>query len=325
MAQTGAHPSAQRKPELIWVVHSPSHGNKLQSAFEEDWICALLLEDNHRNDYIAVARYVVAGKPMIVSAKWDIIVCNHAVDYRRVIARRNENPQNRSNPYGVFLLSDENIRENCEWLEDPNCAFCVRNYVSPKYYDHPKVLTIGLGWQTGFTRSLLNPSTHSTKFMWTFSGTPHGERKQIPFVFRHIQPNFYRETRSFNSDDGQSVEDYASSLRDSHFAIVPPGQDSMDSFRMYEALEAGAIPVALKRTEHLPLQPSYWHYIFKGEKTMPFVMEDTWDECHTKMCEIISNGELESTKLRIRGFWRKHKEQWRREIKKKVALLNQSS
>ncbi len=321
MTQTGTRLSNQRKLEFIWVTPLLPHGPSDTRAFEEDWLHTLLLDEERNGVPVASARYVEPGSRSASTEPWSILVCNHAVDYRRFIARRSNVPQNGSNPYGVFLLSDENIRENCEWLDDPHCAFCVRNYVNPKYYDHPKVLTIGLGWQKEFTDQLPKELNPAPLYMWTFSGTPHGERKQIPFVFRHIYPNYYRETKSFNSDDGLSVRGYAAYLYKSHFAIVPPGQDSMDSFRMYEALEAGAIPVTLKRTERLPLQPSYWHYIFKGEKTMPFVMEDTWDECHTKMCEIIGSGEIENTKLKVRGFWRKHKELWKKQIREKINLL----
>ena len=253
-----------------------------------------------------------------------LLIANHAVNYRQMINRVKE--KYPTTKYGILLLSDENIAEPCEWLHDPNCTMCIRNYVHPLYLGHKKVYTVGLGYNNNFTNSSAGEGWNTKriderKYIWSFSGTPHGDRGHMLDVFESIPNNYTRRTKSFDSEDGLRCEKYPQLMGDTQFALVPPGQDSMDSFRMYEALEAGCIPVALHRTKQLPLNPSYWHYIFRGEKEMPFIVADTWEEAYDKVADMILNQDTEKVRCEIQKFWMRHKEEWRSEIKRRLIEL----
>ena len=50
-------------------------------------------------------------------------------------------------------------------------------------------------------------------------------------------------TQSFGGPEALDVQAYADLLADTVFALCPRGNVSVDCFRVYEALEAGAIPV----------------------------------------------------------------------------------
>ena len=47
------------------------------------------------------------------------------------------------------------------------------------------------------------------------------------------------------STDGASARDYVDQLQDSRFALVPPGFVNAETFRYYEALLCGALPVEI--------------------------------------------------------------------------------
>lgn len=125
----------------------------------------------------------------------------------------------------------------------------------------------------------------------------------------------------FNAADGLKVDKYREMLDNSVFALCPPGQDSMDSFRLYEALEAGCIPVALNRTERMPIQPSYWHAIFLGETELPFVLGNTWEECASLMKTLIERNDTKNTQLKCKELWKNTVSKWKEETKNKLSLL----
>jgi hypothetical protein len=62
-----------------------------------------------------------------------VLICNHAVPYRAVL----DELRSKGKKYAIVLLSDENLIDPCEWLHDPNCVGCMRNYVHPNFLTNP--------------------------------------------------------------------------------------------------------------------------------------------------------------------------------------------
>lgn len=269
--------------------------------FELDWLCEIL--DVHEND-INIVRNFEDFK----TDKNSLVICNHAVNYRVCLDALKAN----SRQYGIFLLSDENLIETCEWLHDPNCLFSIRNYVHPIYYSHPKVITMGLGYKRDFKQYLKHKPAEERYNAWIFAGTPHGDRKKMLDVFELIKPNKTHECSGFCSADALTTQSYAEMMNDAIFALCPPGQDSMDSFRVYEALEAGCIPVTLSRTEKMQIYPSYWHAIAQSAeiKNIPFIVADTWDECANITEKMLSDKTFTETQKNCQYFWKKIKQKW---------------
>jgi hypothetical protein len=53
----------------------------------------------------------------------------------------------------------------------------------------------------------------------------------------------FHTTQQWNDPNGLNTQQYAELLSNSKFALSPRGNYSVDCFRVYEALEAGAIPI----------------------------------------------------------------------------------
>jgi hypothetical protein len=129
------------------------------------------------------------------------------------------------------------------------------------------------------------------------------------------------------------------------FSLCPYGHVNNDTFRIYESFEAGCIPIALKNSPlGLNIIPSYWHAVFNLQQNnnilpwlveagdniwrveghiceLPFVCEDTWEECLSKVNYIIQNNLLEETQHNCRVFWTKWKEYWKLLFKNNIENL----
>ena len=280
--------------------------------FELDWLCEIL--DVQETD-INIVRNFEDFK----TDKNSLVICNHAVNYRVCLDALRAN----SRQYGVFLLSDENLIETCEWLHDPTCLFSIRNYIHPMYFSHPKVTTIGLGYKKDFKKYLTHKPSEERYNAWVFAGTPHGERRKMLDVFELIKPNQTHECSGFCSADALATRGYAEMMNDAVFALCPPGQDSMDSFRIYEALEAGCIPIALARTAKMPIYPSYWHTIVQSAEThkIPFIIEDTWEMCAKKVDTLLINSTQSILQKECTEFWVTVKQKWKNIVKAKTNFL----
>ena len=240
----------------------------------------------------------------IKTNKNTVLICNHAVPYRYVL----DELRSKQKRYGIVLLSDENLIDPCEWLHDPQCLGLMRNYVHPGQLTHPKVKVFGLGYKSGFCDHLSGNGIRDLQ--WSFAGTPHGERKQMLDMFTDLKPNRSAFCSGFNAKDGLDTAEYAKLLESSKYALCPPGQDSMDSFRIYEALEAGCVPVTLNNSLQFILRPSYWHAVFYGEQKMPFVSEDEW-ELTRSVVHGVSQEEYEQHRKDCAAVWLRWKTLWK--------------
>lgn len=245
-----------------------------------------------------------------------ILICNHAVPYRYVL----ENLRMKGKKYAVVLLSDENLFEPCEWLHDPACVGLLRNYIHPNQLTHPKVQVFGLGYKRGFLEYLKNEGSENRKYTWCFAGTPHGDRAQMLKLFNQIDNYKVHTCSGFGAADGLNTKDYVNMLQNSTFALCPAGQDSMDSFRMYEALEAGCIPVTVRSSKQFMIRPSYWHGVFYGLNELPFICEDTFEECLDKI-KTLEPTKIINLKTECKSIWDNYKQKWKSNFNYVYSLL----
>lgn len=276
--------------------------------FEIDWLSYLFSDVEGQ-----IEVYFNANE--IKTDKNTVLICNHAVPYREVLDRLRYNGKK----YVLVSLSDENLIDPCEWLHDPHCIKSFRNYIHPALIRHHKVTVFGLGYKRELKKHL-NSIKEERDTVWCFAGTPHGERAHMLSLFEELTPNKIHCCSGFGAEDGLRTQDYARILKQSKYALCPPGQDSMDSFRLYEALEAGCVPVTLKYSNQFKIYPSYWHGVFYGEHDLPFVMEDSWEDCINKV-KTMSESEFKNRQKDCITLWNKWKNVWKNEVNKSCSRL----
>jgi hypothetical protein len=224
--------------------------------------------------------------------------------------------------FGVILLSDECLLEDTPYINDPNCVFLARNYAHPGVLNHPKAFIFGLGWRNDFEK-YANPSLKASEreLAWGFAGSLKTDRKKALETLEKLQPYETHIFKEFNDPQYLTPKRYAELLNNCVFAPAPCGGASNDSFRIYEALEAGVIPVVLKNDTSLQIEPSYWHAVFRGETTLPFVVADTWDEAALMARVVLESGRVDLVQESCMYFWKHWKNNWKRMFQIALDLL----
>jgi hypothetical protein len=125
---------------------------------------------------------------------------------------------------------------------------------------------------------------------WFFAGQiNHDRREQCAhelrlFKERNIHPNgVLVETAGFGKET-LSQTDYVKHLAQAKIVLCPSGIETPDTFRLYEALEAGCLPV-VDAFATRQQSPGFWKYLF-GED-VPFPIVDYWDKLPQLMPELL--------------------------------------
>ncbi len=139
----------------------------------------------------------------------------------------------------IIHLSDEHRLNDISFYEDPTVALVIRNYIRPiPAVCRKKVLTIPLGW---YRRGTGEMSLTERKFKWSFHGTTWFNRQNMIDVLRQVEPHSLHVKQRWE-DQMTSKGDYLTDLMNSVVIPCPEGNNA-ESFRIYEALEAGAMPL----------------------------------------------------------------------------------
>lgn len=290
--------------KLVWLVNK-------NEMFECDWIESLFQNVYH---HTIIDEY---HEDIHTNA---VFVFNHTFDYESYFANYLEERVS----FGVVHLSDETLGDTCNYLENDSCLFAIRNYYHPIYSLHHKVITVGLGCKSGFTS--LHPSHHVWPwYHWCFAGTLHHvERVKALTAFQNMTPYYLMTSKNGFNTTILTIEEYRSMLEISKFALCPIGQGNLDTFRLYEAMEAGCIPVTLASTSSQEYSPSYWHILFKRD-TIPFIIGKTWEECFQKVDTILRDPmEYSAMRTKMKTFWNDIKDDWRVRIYDMTIKLESS-
>jgi hypothetical protein len=249
-----------------------------------------------------------------------LIVFNHSMDYESYFKRY----QDIGVAFGAIHLSDETLADSVDFYKYDTCQFVIRNYHHPIHSLRYNVITIGLGCKQGYYDCLdseLVQSTRQRYYHWCFAGNLHDrERLHAIKAFLPMIPyKLHTTTDGFNSKQSLSTKQYAEWLQESKFAICPVGQGNIDSFRFYEACEAGAIPVVLGNTHYQQYPSSYWHYIFPmyQDTTFPFIIAKDWhDACEQMQALLMQKEKYEEMHKHLCIFWKDVKQYWKHLITK---------
>ena len=103
------------------------------------------------------------------------------------------------------------------------------------------------------------------RWSWSFAGqVTHERREQLVEALAGRDDGLLRETRGFT--EGYDRAAYTEVLVESRLAFAPTGPVHPDTFRLYEALEAGAVPIV----ERGYVEFDFWRFIY-GEVPFPVV------------------------------------------------------
>jgi len=162
---------------------------------------------------------------------------------------------------------------------------------------------LGSGYPPWFRACL--PNTAPDKPLdWYFAGQlNHARRDDMAAAFRDQPNGLLLPSPGFTQ--GRAHGDYAHGLASAKVAPCPSGLHTPDTFRLYEALEAGCIPLADGATPG-GRADDYWTYIFGGPPPFPVVGE--WEHAPATMREILDGWPANAN--RVGAWW----QQWKRDL-----------
>lgn len=280
-----ASPSELHGPiSLIWQANR-------EKAWEEDWLMELLngvdvtiVDDGNYKKYIDNSIIVISAwqKSSDCKAYFQKL---HKMKYK----------------FGVILLSDERYIVPKDLYKYP--AFVFRNYWNKNFIGQKNVAIFPLGYKKGFWQDgypTIKPAAQR-HLTWSFVGqiTKKPTREAMITALKTFPNCFVYETFAWADPNSLDAISYRNILLDSLFVPCPAGWVNLDSFRVYEALECGCIPIVEKGSE------DYFSRYF-GEH--PFITVDSWEQVPRHMNELLANPDLlEQRRIQCYEWWQAHK------------------
>jgi GR25 family glycosyltransferase involved in LPS biosynthesis len=193
-----------------------------------------------------------------------LLVARPNLDHWTAVA---EGLQKAGTPFRILHLSDELVgataptnalvhhsgSDSLDLYHHSCCTHVIRNYVRPNLTN--KVQVIPLGFATPPVTQPI-PSWSSRSLTWSFHGTAWFNREAQLEPLLTVEPHSLHLTPGWKHPSATSPADWQTILLNTKFVPVPRG-NHFETFRFYEALEHGAIPLYV-RTEG---DDEFWAWI----------------------------------------------------------------
>jgi len=172
----------------------------------------------------------------------------------------------------VLHVSDEYGTDPVDFYEWPSCLGVLRNYVRPDVQESDRVRILPLGFHWAITNGLplaRTPRPPFREYVWSFIGTGWNGRgaklealNSLPVEKRCVLQEDWNSPKMLGREETLSV------MLNSWCIPCPAGQNS-ETYRFYEALEAGAVPILVKGD----VTEVYLQYL---QKWLPLLTADNW-------------------------------------------------
>lgn len=189
----------------------------------------------------------------------------------------------------LFLTSDEESLFPWRKIHHPNLRLWIMT-PRPGVHDPHDARFIGEGWSPEVRAALQKLPFPEKQLDWAFAGqVTHGQRLQLAEHLRRLPNGRLVETAGFTQ--GLDRAGYAALLADAKVAPAPSGPATPDSFRLYEALEAGCLPIVHERCPGYD-DEDYWDLLLGDDPLLdgPFAVTDTWSGVGLMIDPLVSTG-----------------------------------
>ena len=185
-----------------------------------------------------------------------------------------------------------------------NCNHVWRTFCSSKYFNNSNVTCIPIGYKSGVINT-----NNNRKYKWAFTGTPHkSSRHDLLYQFSNINPFFCHKTKKFDQNI-ISVDKMSEVLSSTEFMPCPNGFFHPETYRVYEALECGCIPIVENAYK-------YYDRLFPNN---PFIKIDKWKDAKATV-QGWDEHQINKTREECQVWWSKEKNNIQDFIKNKIIL-----
>jgi hypothetical protein len=165
----------------------------------------------------------------------------------------------------VLHMSDEFCSDQIDFYDLPGCKGVIRNYWRGDL--GPKVVTIPLGFHWAIPNGepyIHTPRPPFRELTWSFVGTGWLGRREKLAPLSRVGEHKVVFMDDWNSPDMISREECLSIMLNSWCIPCPSGHNG-ETFRFYEALEAGAVPIVVKEGDFLKYVSSYFQIMVAND------------------------------------------------------------
>lgn len=178
---------------------------------------------------------------------------------------------------------------------------CKRIWIMlPRMNQHNDVYKIPNGYRPTTREILKEVGFVSKTYDWFFAGqVNHDRRAQCVQELEFLRDSNTNPNGVLERSDGFGKEvlpypEYLAKMAASKVVMCPSGVESPDNFRLYEALEAGCVPVVDAFSTNFQT-PGFWQYLF--EENPPFPIVAYWDELQTLLPTLLKEYPANANKI----------------------------
>jgi len=212
---------------------------------------------------------------------------------------------------GVIQFGDEHYNRPMNYYK--KVSFVLRNYYHDKFSQYNNVYHFPLGYKKGFCNDnqLQLQSANKRKYLWNFIGLVIGRKTRPEMISQAIKLpyGFVYTTNKWGEADQKSMptDEYREVLTNSTFTLAPFGWSTPDTYRLYEALEVGSIPI-------VEYSNGYFNKLLGTKNPIPFVNQ--WSD----LPNLINSMHGKENKLQKKCiyWWKKYKKGLQKKIRKLV-------
>jgi hypothetical protein len=309
-----------KKINLIWWKFEPD------LSYEYDWL-KVLLSDFEVNQIVDLEGKVYLDNAIVVVnlsqaffAEWGA-----RQQYRRDLQQFRsyaETFKKLGMRVGLFHLGDEFYKESTDFYKDFEFVF-RQHYREEDLKKYQNCHYLPLGYKSGFCDELVSQPIHQREYLWSFAGQLKESRYEMIKCAEQIPGGKSHITAQWNDPNGLTTKAYAALLSNTKISLCPMGNYSVDCFRIYESLEAGAIPLveakALHQSMAVFLKPKfmvrygtwnqrfwlrnwrYWERTFQSEFPCPLIYD--WKNVEA----LINSIDVETSSEKIQRWWQDYK------------------
>jgi hypothetical protein len=213
---------------------------------------------------------------------------------------------------GLVVMGDE----YCKCPPEVAAMATARQYASKSYSDwfanHSRVqgaMHLPLGPRLEFKPILASaiPLASSRRFLFNLIVSPtSASRKRLAANVRRGPDTFIHVTPGFSANASQArgfvpPDQYREILLTSKFTLCPAGHNP-EAFRLYEACEAGSVPVVALDEEYLShaCVGAFSSLIDSGA---PFVFLRSWDDLEQELRNVVDREGVDARQARLRAWY----------------------
>ena len=214
----------------------------------------------------------------------------------------------------IIHLSDEEGLDGSFLYKEVNPSIkIIRNFYYEKYNKYKNIYNLPLGPTRISLSNLKWINALDRKYIWNFIGTTwkDSEREGAISTFRSNLPNRHYIFTGEKFSQGIKQEEYIKILSDSIFTLCPEGHRHFETFRFYEALETGSIPLIVNAKELI-------QNIYLSDRP-PIKNFNSWSEAALFVKNLIKEpNNINKIQNQLREWWQNSKYKFSSAIKQKI-------